>query len=162
MVQGWFNVQSADSYAGLLPNSVSESANLTVPPRPRLGTAATGTRNSANPPWPLLAHRADKNLVYRTRTAAAEDVADCLIWDQTHDGLSLLRSAASTVAASFKPKRLEAIRRRARSMWYARCAWESRQSRLAMRTISRLETVISPEGTVKLAGSGLGGAGLVR
>ena len=31
MVQGWFNVQSAGSYAGLLPNSVSESANLTVP-----------------------------------------------------------------------------------------------------------------------------------
>ena len=56
----------------------------------------------------------DKNLAHRARTAA-EAVADCLIWDQTHDGASLLRSAASTVAASFKPKCPEAIRRRARS-----------------------------------------------
>jgi hypothetical protein len=30
-IQAWFNVQSAGSEAGLLPDSVSESANLTVP-----------------------------------------------------------------------------------------------------------------------------------
>ena len=59
-------------------------------------------------------------------------------------------SAASTVAASFKPKRSEAIRRRARATWYARCAGESRQSRLAMRTIRRSETVISPESVLRV------------
>ena len=35
-------------------------------------------------------------------------------------------------------------------MWYARCAEESRQSRLAMRTISRSATVISPESVLRV------------